>query len=168
MSQEKRKVLRVSIDGFAYEIGTDLKKLIEEYPNGIFYSHIADEYGESIARIAKACQILQDKGIIDVYQAASNAYYILPKGYKPSHPLIELTDLQRRLALYLLIVCRRAQTNRIKANYARLAKLMECSYGGLVTAVKRLNALAYVEIVSDKPLILQVTEKLLQQDIPYT
>ncbi len=160
------KTLRVSIEGFAHELQSDLKRLIEQYPNGIYFANLSDEYGESIARITKACNILVERGVIQVQKAASNAYYIIPKDYIAAVPLIELTDLQRKLALFLYLQARKAQNRLLSTNYSQLTKLMECSYGGLVTAVNRLVALDYLEIRQQSevgqriPLLLYITDKL--------
>ena len=155
------KKLRVSIESFAHELQNDIARLIDEYPNGIYYSVLADEYGESVARIVKAVQILIDRQHVEVRQAASNAYFIVPKGYVAPQPLIELTDLQRRLIYFLYMTAVKARNRLLTTNYSQLARIMSCSYGGLITAVNRLVVLEYLEIRQQSPLVVYIPDKVI-------
>lgn len=157
------KTLRVSVESFAHELQIDMSRLIREYPNGIYFAALADEYGESTARILKAVQILVDRNVVEVRQAASNAYFVVPKNYKPDVPLIELTDLQRKLVAFLYLTSKAADNRLLSTNYSQLARKMQCSYGGLVTAVNRLVALEYLELRQATPLIVYITDKLIEQ-----
>lgn len=163
------KQLRVSLDTFAYEILADLPRLIEQNPTGVYFSALVDEYGESSARIMKACQVLVGKNLIHLEQAASKAHYIMPIDHKPTVPFIELTDLQRRLVLYLLDVAKQKDAKAIQTNYSQLARIIECSYGGLHTCINRLVALEYLAIEQQSApgkqnqLILRLTENLLSK-----
>lgn len=161
------KLLRVSVESFAHEIQGDLARLIVQNPTGIYFAALADEYGESTARILKACQVLESRQVITVHQAASKAHYILPIGYKVATPFVELTELQRRLVLFLLKIGSQAKV--VQTNYSQLARIMECSYGGLHTCINRLVALQYLTIEQhsapgkQNQLILRLTDTLLEK-----
>ena len=161
------KLLRVSIEAFAHEIAGDLPQLIASNPTGIYFAALGDMYGESTARIMKACQLLEGRSVLTIHQAASKAHYVLPKEYEVPVPFIELTDLQRRLVLFLLEVGRDAKL--IQTNYSQLARKMNCSYGGLHTCINRLVALQYLTIEQQSApgkqnmLILRLTDLLLEK-----
>lgn len=166
------KPLRVSLEAFAHEILVDLPTLIVDHPAGVYFADLQEEYGESTARIMKACQLLASKEQLTIQQAASKAHYVLPKGYKPAVQFIELTELQRRLILFLIDLATKASTRSIQTNYSQLARIMLCSYGGLHTCINRLVALNYLEIVQQSAagqqnqLILQLTDHLFEQIAP--
>jgi hypothetical protein len=161
------KLLRVSVESFAHEIQGDLARLIAQNPTGIYFSALADEYGESTARILKACQVLANRQVISVHQAASKAHYILPNNYVVPVPFVELTELQRKLVLYLIKIGRVAKA--VQTNYSQLARIMGCSYGGLHTCINRLVALEYLQIEQpsapgkQNQLILRLTDTLLEK-----
>lgn len=164
------KMLRVSIESFARELAGDLARLIKEHPQGVYFSALQEEYGESVLRIQKAASILEEKGLLTIHQAVSKAHYVLPKDYVAPEPLVELTALQRRLALRLVeIVREHGATNLVRTSYSQLSRMMECSYGGCLTSVNRLIALNYVEVVQQSQaghqnqLILKVTTTLLER-----
>lgn len=146
MHSSPSKASRVSIETFAWEVYNDLPKLIEEHVTGVYISHMQEYYGESAARVMKACQILQERGKVVLAQAASNAHYIIPPDYVCPVPFIELTDLQRKLVLYLHRTCRFQHTRQMRTNYSQLARIMNCSYGGLHTCTARLVDLGYLII----------------------
>lgn len=168
-------MLRVSVESFAYELQNDLPRLIQEYPNGIYFNALQDEYGESVLRIQKATAILESRHILKVHQAASKAMYIIPFEYKAPEPLIELTSLQRRLAIALVKIVRDAPTttNLIRTSYSQLARIANCSYGGCLTVINRLVELDYLNIEQhsraghQEQLILRVTKQLRDRVDPY-
>lgn len=159
--------LRVSLDSFVEELEVDLDRLIMEHPAGIYMTHLQEEYGESSARIMKACRTLEQKGIIRLQQAASKAYFITPIGHKTDIPLLTLTELQRRLLLYLLLLGSKSKppTSRIQSNYSQLARIIKCSTGGIHTCINRLSHLGYIRVVQQstagqqQPLILEILPK---------
>lgn len=134
---------------FVQEIRDDLPKLIERFPLGIYMADLTSEYGETPARIGRACRILEEEGSIKMLHAASKANYILPQGYTPTIPFMNLTDLQRKLLMYLCKICKEHHTIQIKSNYSQLSRIMSCSYGGLHSCLNRLAALAYIVIDSE-------------------
>lgn len=139
-------MIRISAQEYAQEIADDLDKLLAEYPAGIYISHLQDYYGESIARTHKACRILEERKAVSLNRSASGAYYILPIGYNSGVDLPELTQLQRKLTLYLLNLCQKHNTQRVKTNYSQLSREMQCSYGGLRACIKRLADLTYLKV----------------------
>lgn len=167
------KLLRVSVESFAYELQTDLPRLIQEYPNGVYFNVLQDEYGESVLRIQKAVAILEGRHILEVHQAASKAMYVIPFGYKAPEPLIELTPLQRRLAISLVKIVRDANTDKIRTSYSQLARIANCSYGGCLTVINRLVELKFLMIEQhskaghQEQLILRVTKLLRDRVDPY-
>jgi len=161
------KLLRVSIEAFAHEIAGDLPRLIETNPTGIYFAALADEYGESTARIMKACQVLEGRRVLTVHQAASKAHYVLPTNYVVPVPFVELTELQRKLVLFLLKIGQNSKL--VQTNYSQLARMMNCSYGGLHTCINRLVALEYLTIEQQSApgkqnqLVLRLTDTLLDK-----
>lgn len=141
-------ILRVSVQEFANEIQRDLHRLLEEHPQGIYISDLQEEYGESTARIKTALRILEAKHAVSIHQAASRAYYIFPFDHQPSTPLLNLTDLQRSICVLLLnIVLEHPPATVIHTNYAYLAKRLQCSNGGIKSALYRLDSLKYLQIL---------------------
>lgn len=139
---------RIAVADYAREIADDLTTLLQDYPAGIYISHLQEYYGESVSRTHRACHILRDAGVVRLDRAASGAYYIVPSGSPLPTVLPELTELQRKLAVYLTSLCRKYATVRVRTNYSQLTREMSCSYGGLRACLKRLTDLKYLSIES--------------------
>lgn len=138
--------LKVSMESFVYELRMDLPRLYEQNPTGITMHTLHQEYGEPIPRILRATQLLKDKGHIVIGQNASREHYILPANAPaPSEhtPYADLTDLQRRL-FTLLVTSRNPQNNLVRTNYTQLARLLDCSQGGVRSSLDRLTTLKYL------------------------
>lgn len=143
-----KRLARLTVAEYAEEIAADLPTLMSEYPSGIYISHLQEYYGESVSRTHRACHILANNQVAALDRAASGAYYITPTGQPLSVPLPELTDLQRRLALFALKLCREHSTTRLRTNYSQLSRRLNCSYGGLRACLRRLSDLKYLSIES--------------------
>jgi len=143
--------LRVSVQDFANEIQRDLPRLLREHPSGIFISDLQNEYGESPSRCKVAIRILQEKHAITLHQADSRAYFFFPTSHQPNIPLLSLTDLQRSICIYLLTICKAnaTPTSIVHTNYAYLAKRLQCSNGGIKSALHRLEKLQYLTILQE-------------------
>lgn len=156
--------LRVSIESFAVELHKDLQQLIDVHPTGIYLQHLQDMYGESPARINAATHILEEKGYVTKHRSISRAFYILPQNYTLPLPYPELTDLQRRLLLYLQDLCFQYNTFRVRTNYSQLANIQHCSHGGIKSCIHRLAQLHLLTIVSpsqrgkQSELVIQITD----------
>lgn len=148
MGNGEKQIARLTVDEYAQEIADDLEVLISDHPSGIYISHLQEYYGESISRTNKACQILVQRQVVTLHQAASKAHYIVPTGVELAVPLPELTALQRKLALYLVDICIKHATTRVRTNYSQLSREMHCSYGGLRACLRRLTDLQYLFIES--------------------
>jgi len=146
--EPKPKIRNTSIDKFAKEILADLPKLIEEHPEGVHISHMHEWFGEGAARILKACQYLKAHDLVELHQSASKAHYITPVAYIPGIPFPELTELQRKVALYISKTCKAQDATQLRTNYSQLSRILECSYGGLRTCLNRLVSLHYIYLSS--------------------
>lgn len=138
--------LKVSMESFVYELRMDLPRLYAEHPTGITYHVLREEYGEPIPRIIRATQLLSDKGHIRIEQNASREHYILP--VNAPHPrehirYADLTDLQRRLFI-VLSEARNPENNLVRTNYTQLARILNCSQGGVRSSLDRLTTLKYL------------------------
>lgn len=136
----------IGVETYAQEIADDLPALMCEYPVGIYLTNLQEYYGESSIRTAKACQILERRGVIRIFQAASKAYYILPAHVDPSTILAELTPQQRKVAQFMQQTARITENNRLRTDYTQLARILDCSYGGLQATIQKLVALGYLSI----------------------
>jgi len=157
--------LKISTQEFANEIQRDLPDLIKRFPQGISISNLQEEYGESTARIKTVISILLQHHHIQQTQAASRMYYIYPRDYKIDTPLHNLTELQRSICFFLLdIVKKNPPATAVKTNYTYLARHVECSNGGIKSAILRLASLGYISITSpsQRGLSSQLTIQLLQ------
>lgn len=137
---------RISLEDYQREILSDLPQLIEQHPDGIYIADLVEWYGESVNRTIKACQNLSRENRLQLLQAASKAYYVLPNAYQPKEALLELTPLQRQLVMYVARLASRSTINQVKTNYSQLARVLNSSYGGLRACVNRLVALGYLEM----------------------
>lgn len=138
----------VSTDTFAQEIRSDLPKLFEEHPNGIFLADLHAYYGDSIPRIKVACRKLEDQGVIALKQSHTRAFYILPATATTTPaPLRDLTALQRGVVTYLHEVAGKVRATRVRTSYSHLSRKLGASYGGIHECVERLTKLGYLEIL---------------------
>lgn len=137
---------KVSMESFVYELRMDLPRLYREHPTGISMNALHEEYGESIPRILRATQILEEKGVITIGQAENKVHFILPanKQLLPPIPYSTLTPLQR--SLFQLLV-KSALNNRVRTNYTQLARILKCSQGGVRSSIDRLEHLHYLSLV---------------------
>lgn len=144
--------MKVTVQQFADEIKSDLQELITQYPDGIYYTHLMEYYGESISRVREACMILLHFGHIERHRNVSNAFFILPKSTEitpiSNVALLQLTPLQRKLALFIARRCTEAGTSVLRTNCSQLSRVIDCSYGGLRACLDRLVALRFVYILS--------------------
>lgn len=168
MTQSKR----ISIIDYCNEISNDLDELIKEFPYGISVSNLHEYYGESIARTMRAIHILSNQSLVTIHQSTTKAYYIVPTGFKFTVPFPELTELQRKLALYILQLCHKANTNRIQTDFSQLSRIMDCSYGGLRACIKRLTMLGYISLNSPSlrgkqtEMVIAMGKKLVDYKLP--
>ena len=152
MTIRPNRTERVPVLSFAREISADLEDLMFQHPTGIYLSNLQDYYGESIARIQKAVDILEGQKSIVKKKSANNSYYILPA----SPDVIErtgakqkfagLTVLQVSVVEFLEKECKRQQVTRLRTNYSQLTRILNCSYGGLKQCLQRLVSLEYLRI----------------------
>lgn len=146
------KPTKISVEAFAKEISDDLPELVKTY-GVIFYTNLAEYYGESINRIKSAIDILWNKNIVSVVRSSNNAFIIIPvsneKMRLATHPdLIVLTPLQRSVVIKLVQACKKQNASLIQTNYSQLARVSNCSYGGLRACLQRLEELEYVAITA--------------------
>lgn len=146
MVRAQYKLKKIPVETYAREIKSDLNLLIQQYPEGIYYSTLIEYYGESISRTIKACSILKRNKDVDLYRSVSNAIFILPYGMTPTVPFPVLSGLQRSIVLLILDICTQNKTNRVQTNYSQLARIVKSSYGGLRACLKRLVELEYLQI----------------------
>jgi len=142
--------LKVSMESFVYELRQDLPRLYSEHPTGITFHAIREEYGETIPRIIRATQVLESKGHITIGQNASREHFMLPACALPPSkitPYADLTDLQRRL-FTLLVDSRNPENNLVRTNYTQLARVLDCSQGGVRSSIDRLTTLKYLRTYS--------------------
>lgn len=140
--------LALNAHQFRDEIMSDLPRLIAEHPNGVYLSHMQEEYGESTARIKTVLEGLATDGKLTLLQSASHSFYVLPTNYKPptAHP--ELTPLQRMVLFYLQQLSAHSATHQIRSNYSELARIIKCSHGGIKSCLERLETLQHIRIVN--------------------
>lgn len=162
----------VSIEEFTVEILEDLPRLFKGHPKGVAIHTLHTEYGESTQRILRAITILEERELIRVYKSSNNSSYILPLNAGPPDELGSLSDLQRRTCQYLRKLCEDNHTNKVRTNYAQLARILESSATGIRNCIERLSKLEYLTILNpsshgkQSDLLLQVTDKLLHPKNP--
>ncbi len=145
-NQKLKTDKQIKIRKFARELEADLPDLIEEYPNGIYLSHLTEYYGESVNRVSHAIKILQIKDKVQICRALSEAVFILPKDYTPPIPFPELSDLQRKLLTWVQQTLKDKSATTLLTNYGQISRILECSYGGLRSCLQRLTKSGYLEI----------------------
>ena len=152
MTTRPSKTERVPVLSFAREISTDLEDLMFQHPTGIYLSDLQAYYGESIARIQKAVDILEGQRSIVKKKSPSNSYYILPASPDviartgTKQKFAGLTELQMTVVEFFERECTRQQVVRLRTNYSQLTRILNCSYGGLKQCLKRLIDLGYLRI----------------------
>jgi hypothetical protein len=139
--------LTLSLAVFVDELQEDLSRLTLEHPKGITYRVLKEEYGETMPRLLKATRVLEQNGIIRIYDAV--VPYILPATYEPisTRPYQDLSELQRKT--FMLLAKSTSATNGwlVRTNYYQISRLVECSAGGARSTIERLQALQYVKVV---------------------
>ncbi len=154
---------------FGDEILGDLPKLIQDYPYGVYFSHLAEYYGESVSRITRAINYLAEQDKVTLLQAANKAYYVLPRvvGQEIKPTLPGLTPNQRRLVLYIYRIAQKSTIRQVQTNCSQLSRQLNTSYGGMRAAVKRCIDLGYLILHSDDSLqnmILSVNPSVITGD----
>lgn len=159
ITTEPKKLLRISIAAFANELFRDLPTLYKQHSEGVFLSVLVDYYGESIQRVTQAIKKLEERDRVKLRKAKSNAYYIIPYN---SPEITGLSVLQKDC---FDLIEDMAHGRLLKTNYAHLSKALECSNGGIRSAVLRLVELQFVTIVQpgqrglSNSLVLQINQK---------
>jgi len=138
----------VPLADYAEEVMEDLPKLIASYPTGVRITHLQAYYGETSSRTVKVMYMLAEQGRVHLGRTTSRAQYITPIGYEPPTKFPELTELQRKLLVYILDKCNShiPPASMIKTNYHQLSRIMNSSYGGMRACLKRLIELGYLHM----------------------
>lgn len=137
----------VPLHQFANEILKDLGVLMGESPYGIMLVTLQEYYGESRRRVHAAVDLLEKVGKVVIAQNGNGSYFILPFDRQELLPIAKLSDLQRKVLSFLVKTCARKNTNRLKSSYFQLARMLNCSFGGLSTTIARLETLGYLKIL---------------------
>lgn len=137
------KQLRISHVEFATEILRDLPYLMHEYKDGLYVRDLKDYYGESSNRIRHALSVLINQGIVELRQAPDKTYYIVLKGQEPPQ-LVELTEMQRRIARFVMSTCKKSNTTKLQTDYSQLSRVLKISPVGLRSTMVRMHTLGYL------------------------
>lgn len=129
------------------EILEDLPKLFGESPSGITLSQLHEYYGESYARLSSAVKHLQAIHRVDIIKGPQSTTLVFPKGRAPKNAIPQLTPLQAKL-LMVLQDARRTKGAPLHTNYARLAEVIQGSYGATRAAVQKLVQTRFIVILN--------------------
>lgn len=143
-----KKPLRISYKDFAAEIEKDLDTLLYEYPDGLYAHHLREYYGETPNRIFHALSLLVAQDVVSLCKATDSTYYVIKVG-APIKPLVELTELQRRLVYLVMKTCKEQNTYSLRTDYSQLNRILKASPMGLRACLQRLHVLDYIRI--DEP-----------------
>lgn len=139
---------KIPLEDFAKEIIEDFPVLYKDSPKGVSFSTLSEYYGEKMARVKAACELLRTQGVVQVVQSNSKSHFIVP-AFRALNPMLVLTELQADVLTKIAKTCREGQTSRLSTSYSQLSRLAGCSYGGLKACINRLTELGYLEIVSN-------------------
>lgn len=143
----------VSFDSFVVELQGDLPKLWADNTK-VTFTFLQEYYGEKMARVGRAVYILQGRGFLSLSTPKGSLILVVPplptaashadidKDQKLLDFLDAFTLLQRHILTAIYQECTRVpspyRSNSIRTNFFQLARLVNCSYGGVVNSVERL------------------------------